>query len=420
MSNHQQSKSTQPKVILHVDINSYFATLLQQENPHLRGRPVGVVKDRGRTCIIAASKEAKAQGVKTGSRLIAAQQLCPHLIVVPAAFDRYLDATRRLSRLFLNFSPHVYVYSLDEAFIDITDCQRYLYPDPIQAARQIQSQIKQELGDWVTCNVGIAENRFLAKMASEVAAKGSVNQVTTDNKDALLASTPFQDVCGIGHRLEKKLRLFGATVPYHLRLLDPQDLQAVVGPFWTQELLKMAYGQEPHHLELLDRSLPHMQSVGRSITGYRLYDDEAEIAAILRNLMEEITYKVRKMNLAGRQVWVGLYGHSQAWSAHLTLKDYIRHTPQLFEVGYHQLYRHWQRTFPIIKFAVRLNLLKPITQVPQPLFGSWHTQEKLAQASDAITAKYGLFTLRPASLTNRPVIRPEVTGFLGDKTYYGL
>ena len=100
----------------HVDINSYFATLLQQENPALRGKPVGIVKEVGRTCIIAASKEAKALGVGTGSRLQDAKHV-PDLILVPAQFDFYLDATKRLKRLFESLAPTVQIFSLDELLL---------------------------------------------------------------------------------------------------------------------------------------------------------------------------------------------------------------------------------------------------------------------------------------------------------------
>jgi DNA polymerase IV len=407
------------KTILHVDINSYFATILQQENPHLRGKPLAILKDVGRSCVIAASKEAKQFGVKTGSRLADAKQICPQIITLPAKFDRYLDCTKRLQRIFANIAPNYYIYSLDEAFVDVTDCLNHLYPNPQTLAKDIQDQIKKELGEWVTCNVGISHNRLLAKMASEIAPKGSALKIDESNMDSILASVPFSDVCGIGFRLEKKLRRLGVTVPYQIRFFSAEQLQIVFGPFWSQELLKIAYGLEPHHLSLIDRHQPHMKSVGRSITGYRLYGEEKDISRILLNLMEEVTYKVRKMKLAGRYAGIYLTGQGESWSAHQTLTPnyYIRHTNQLFNVLYRQLYQSWQRSFKIIKFAVRLGMLKPISEVPQPLFARWHQQEAVYKAMDKISDKYGLFTLRSGALLNQPVIRPEVTGFLGDRLY---
>ncbi len=412
--------NTPQKTILHVDMNSYFATMLQQENPKLRGRPIGVVKDVGRTCIIAASKEAKAMGVRTGSRLKEIRDLCPNLLCVPAAFERYLDATRRLKTIFTRISPDVFIYSLDEAFIDLTHCLHYLYSDPLIVAKRIQQMVFQELGEWVTCNVGISHNRLLAKLGSGIAPKGTIFTIDEHNKDAILAQAPFSEVCGIGARLEKKLRLLGVTTPYQIRFYTEEQLLPVFGPFWAKELGHIAYGEESHTLRLVDHQPTHMKSVGRSITGYKLCKDETTKKMILLNLIEEVTYKTRQMQLAGRQVWIGLYGHNQGWSAHKTLKQYIRHTSEMFDIAYHQLYQSQLPQFPVIKFAVRLSLMRKAELTPRSLFDPEEKREKLSHSLDAITQKYGLFTVKPSTMLTHKVFRPEVTGFLGDRQYYKL
>lgn len=401
-------------------MNSYFATLLQQENPHLRGKPIGVVKGKGRTCIIAASKEAKAQGVHTGSRLSDAREVCPNIMPLAAEFDRYLDATRRLRNIFKQVSPNFFIYSLDEAFIDLTDCLKYMYTHPRTVATQLQQQIFEELGEWVTCSIGISYTRLLAKLGSGIAPKGSILEINPENKDVYLASAPFSEVCGIGYRLEKKLRLMGVETPYQIRFYSEKDLLPTFGPFWSKELLKIAHGEDSGTLELIDRDMPHMKSVGRSITGYQLCKNKDIVRMVLLNLIEEVTHKTRQMGLAGRFVWVGLNGRDQYWSAHRTLQYYIRHTSEMFDLIYNEMYGSLEKTFPVIKFAVRLGMLRPIEQTPLPLFEQWQKKEKLSESLDAITEKYGLFTVKPASLMSHKIIRPEVTGFLGDRQYYGL
>lgn len=436
--------------ILHVDINSYFATLLQQENPHLRGKPVVVVKDVGRTCIIAASKEAKLKGVKTGCRAPEAKRKAPDIILVPAEFSLYLDATYRLKKVFEDLAPTVDIFSLDEAFIDITDCQR-LYPDAQIFGRLVQEKIKAELGQWVTCNVGISYTRLLAKLASEVSPKGSVVQITPENRDHYLATAPFEDVCGVGHRLEKRLRQLGVTNLYQLNFVAEEDLIQVVGKYWAPELLKMAQGLDSPTLRgINDRRGQAMKSVGRTITGYGLCNDEDTIKQVLYNLCEEAAHKVRQMDMAGRHVGILLSGGSpgfhgnragqpksqdaggwvspaqeknlghQSWYRHKTLKYYLRHTDDFFNHVYHGFYQDWQRTFPVIKFGVWLGSLKPMNQVPIQLFEDFHRKDTVAKAVDSINQRYGLFTVRPGTLTKAKLIRPEVTGFLGDKQYYGL
>lgn len=403
-----------PKTILHVDINSYFATIIQQENPALRGKPVGIIKDEARTCLIATSKEAKKLGIGTGTRSFQAKKVCQEIILVPASFERYLDTTKRLKKIFEALSPDIFIYSLDEAFIDISHCKKYLYADVHKLAKHIQTTIRRELGTWVTSNVGIGPNRLLAKLASEIAPKGSLLEINQENKDAFLAKVSFKDVCGIGFRLSEKLQKMNITVPYQIRFLNEEQLTLVFGPFWAKELLKIAYGEEPHFLKLLDKENPHMKSVGRSITGYHLYSDDHEIKSILTNLCLEIIDKARKMKLAGRHIWLGLSGQNQFWHNHITLPHSCNHSTEMI-AWIQALYSEWNKGFKVIKFSVRLSLLKPDNQAQ--LLPSWQKQEALQTALDAVNEKFGLFTLHPASIKKSALIRPEVTGFLGDRKF---
>lgn len=423
--------SPQPTV-LHVDINSYFATILQQENPHLRGRPLGVVKEAGRTCLIAVSKEAKRLGIKTGTSLNEARQLCPTLLTLPASFDHYLATTRRLHRLFQTISPEVIIYSLDEAFLDISHCQRWLYPSALKLGKEIQQKIKAELGEWVTCNVGIGPNRFLAKLTSEVSTKGSVRAVDLKYLDAFLTSVKFADVCGIGPRLAQKLKRWHITNLFQLRFFAESELARLVGPHWARELLKMAWGREPHLLALLDRPAQPQQSIGRSLTTFQPLTQMAEVETLLCNLAEEVAFKARVLGLVGRRVGVELTAAhatrfhpsqkerppaSPVWRAHQLYQEPIRHGVDLLEKIKTDLLPRWREPFAVIRVAVWLEKTQPLLGAPLPLWRRWHQWERLSLASDAINTKYGLFTLRPASLGRTPA-RPEVTGFFSDQDFW--
>ncbi|HKY74126.1 MAG TPA: hypothetical protein VJ246_02320 [Patescibacteria group bacterium] len=401
---------------VHVDINSYFATLVQQENPVLRGKPVGILKSVGRTCVIAASKEAKACGVETGCRLQEAKKLCPNLIAVPAAFELYWSATHRLHALFQSFVPDVELFSLDEAFLNLSPCTR-IYPNPYEFGRLIQQKIRETLGEWVTCNVGIAHSRLVAKMASEVSGKGSVTVVTKDDLLSFLANTPFKDVCGVGRGLERRLNTIGVTSLLQLHFIPDDALERAVGPFWIRELRKMSCGEDPAFLHRVETE-GHMKSVGRTMTGYGLCHDETVIRRTLLNLTTEVVMKVRTMGLAGRYVGVFLEGREQSWADHRTLPYYIQHTKEMFQLIYQHMYHSWTRTFPILRFGVSLSHLKPQSDIQQPLLPEWHKQERIERAITTAATKFGLFTVRPATmLDSDSVIRPEVTGYLGDKKY---
>lgn len=401
---------------LHIDINSYFATLLQQENPALRDRPIGVVKDFGRNCIIAASKEAKKYGVRTGYSLQEARQRCPDILSVPAHFDLYLSASIKLKKLLESLAPDVNVFSLDEAFINLTHC-RLLYPDTYVLAQELQKRIKDELGEWVTCNVGISHNRLLAKLTSEMSPKGSITEVNHSNRDAVLAKATFPEVCGVGYRLQNRLAQLGIKHPYQINFLSDEELEQHFGPFWGQQLRLIGRGEETHFFTHV-RTTPHMKSIGRSITGFKLCGDEVTIKRTLMNLAEEVIWKVRKQGLAGRLVGISLRGpEGQRWRRHCTLPHYVRHLPEFFDILYHQLYASWQRPFPIIKFSIYLAYLKPVSQAQFPLWPEWERQEHVSAAVDAINHRFGLYTMHRGTLLKTPLFKPEVTGFLGDKNF---
>ena len=136
------------RVIIHADLNSFFASVEQQANPALRGRPVGMLKAAGRSCIIAASDEAKTFGVRTGVNIYEAKQLCPSIILVPADFSKYEIMTQKFIKLAAEFSDRVEVFSLDEVFLDITDTA-WWFGGAMSLAKKLQSRVKQELGEFV-------------------------------------------------------------------------------------------------------------------------------------------------------------------------------------------------------------------------------------------------------------------------------
>src|SRR5258708_2657621 len=397
--------------------------MLQQENPSLRGKPVGVIKDVGRTCIIASSNEAKKLGIKTGCRASDARKFCKDIILVPANFDIMLAATQTLKNLFISLCPAVHVFSLDEAFLDMSGCELLLEqlhtPTPQAFGTLIQERIRETLGEWVQCNVGIAHNKILAKLASEVTPKGTVFEIGRHNLTDVLSRVSFADVCGVGYQLEKRLTALGVSTPYQINLLDDETLREYFGPFWSKELRKIGRGEETHFFTHVPK-VDYMQSVGRTITGYKLCDDEEQIRRILLNLLEEATYKLHKMHLSGKGVGISLRGHDQYWGKHLTLKYYVRHTNEIFHLLYGKLYKEWKRTFPIIKFGVYIFDLKPTRDIPLSLLPGFQKNETLYETIDAVNNRFGLFTLRPATLLGGSVIKPEVTGFLGDKTFHGL
>jgi DNA polymerase-4 len=400
-----------------IDMNSYFAVLEQQANPYLRNRPVGIVKDQGRSCLIAASPEAKKLGIKTGCSLWDARKLCPNIITVAADFDKYFHNTKLLKSIFESLSPNTDIFSLDEAFLDLSSC-RSVYPtarDFFQTARQ---KVKEQLGEWVTFSLGIGANRLQAKLASEFAGKNNFFEMTEENLDSCLATAKVEDICGIGFRLSDKLHRLSIEHPYQLNFFDDAFLQEHFGVFWGPELRRIGQGKNSHLLDLVDKPFQHMKSVGRSKTLYKATDDREHLRQLMFNLAEDMCFKARRMSLAGQHVGLSIHDTEGGWYGNeIRIKNYVRHTDEVFQL-LNRIFDNFNfGERKIIKVSVRLGNLKHLDEIPLCWLPEWEKKEKVFAAIDKVNEKHGLYTVKSGRLHGFKILYPEVTGFLGDKTY---
>jgi len=400
------------RVIIHADLNSFFASAQQQADPALRGRPVGILKAKGRSCIIAASDEAKKFGVRTGVNVYEAKRLCPQIILVPADFPKYEIMTKKFIRLASEFSDRVEVFSLDEVFLEITDTA-WWFGGAMSLAQKLQSRVKQELGEFIGCSIGIAGNKLMAKMASGLAPRRGILAVTDVNKASLLARAPFSEVCGIGYRLTKRLAGLGLTSLPQISAAPESILLANFGPFWGRRLKQISRGEDDSPIITTDK-LTTAKSVSRTYTLYQDTTDPAKIKALLRNLVEEAVWKLRQMGLSGRQFGVGIRGANQSRFGHITSKICLDDGRQVFEQIY-TIYNHWHWLYPVRFAGVWISLLQSKAALTRPLFNQ--RQDCLWPLIDKINQKYGLYTIFPGTLINQSIVRPEVNGYLGDKHF---
>jgi len=163
-------------LILHVDFDSFFASVEQQDNPSLRGKPVGVTATNGRTAIIAASKEAKKLGIPNVTRTFDAYTICPWLTVVPAHFIRYMEVSKQFLRICNQFSPTVEVFSIDEVFMDVTQTVR-LFGSVSSLISLFKQKIAADVGPYITVSIGISYNKMLAKLASGIQKPNGIFQL---------------------------------------------------------------------------------------------------------------------------------------------------------------------------------------------------------------------------------------------------
>jgi len=401
------------RVILHVDLDSFFATAAQQTNPNLRAKPVGIVKAKGRSCIIAASKEAKKYQVKTGNTVIEAKKLCPSIILIPADFEKYEDITYRFIEICQKYSPLCEVFSLDECFIDITETEK-LWGNAVSIALEIQERLAGEIGDYLTCSVGISKNRLLAKLASTQAKPDGIYYLDQKSIFEALDKADLTDVCGIGDRLYRRLVLIGVGDFKTLRACSLDFLYKHFGPFWSKHLYNLARGIDESPA-IPTEEIVQAKSVGRTYTAHRNLYKKDEIERLMRNLCEEASEKARKMQLAGRYVSLALRGAETSFYGHKTLKTYIDDGKILFKIC-QTIFEDWLGKY--IRFCgVTLSMLAKNEYQSIPLFPQDQRRGNLIAAVDSINNQFGDYTVFPAQLLGTEIIRPEVTGYFGDKTY---
>ena len=222
--------------ILFVDMNSFFASCEQQVNYWIRNRPVWVCVYTGKFgCIISPSVEAKKQGVKTGMRLNEAMLICPDLIPVETHPDRYREYHVKIINVLKRYSEEVIPKSIDEALVSLRN-YKLIYKSPAEVAKRIKTEIKNKVGDVLTCSIGIAPNAFLAKLASNLKKPDGLEIIDEENIDKILSSLVLQDLPGIGKNTALTLQQAGIDNPLQLRHAPPERIRAacksIVGYYW--------------------------------------------------------------------------------------------------------------------------------------------------------------------------------------------
>ena len=395
--------------IMHVDMNSFFASVEQQCNPWLRGKPVAVIGSNKRTIITTASYEARAFGVKTGMTVPEAKKLCPDLILVTGDNKKYTDTCAQLVSLYKNYSPAVEVFSVDEAFLDITGSTK-LFGGEEKMARLLKEEIRKKLG--LTCSIGIAPNKLLAKLASDRQKPDGLVIIRAEEVTALLEDLPVKELCGIGPHLEQYLAAMGIKTCGELGRKDPALLKSRFGVI-GEKLHLMGLGMDDSPVIPLEEE-EELKSVGHSMTLEKDIWNRELIALHLLQLSEMVGRRLRTYGCQGRTVALTIrYADFTTFTKQQTLKDSITHTTDIYQTAL--------RIISSIRLeqAVRLlgvsvsNLCKRAVQLC--LFEKGKKKGLATQAMDEINGRYGEFTVTWGTLLMRyhhsgvisPSWRPE-------------
>ena len=277
--------------ILHADLDAFYASVEQRDDPRLRGRPVIV----GAGVVLAASYEAKANGVRTGMAGAQARRLCPQAVVVRPRMTAYAEASKAVYRVFEDTTPLVEGLSIDEAFLDVRGLRR-LSGTPVEIAARLRHEVLERVGLPIT--VGVARTKFLAKVASGVAKPDGLLVVPPDDELAFLHPLPVEKLWGVGPVTARRLRELGITTVAQVARLPEAALVAMLGRAAGRHLHALAHNRDPRPVQVRRRrrSIGSQRALGRSP---RSPDD---IDAIVVALVDRITRRMRAAGRVGRTV----------------------------------------------------------------------------------------------------------------------
>ncbi len=287
------------RAILHVDMDAFYASVEQQDNPELKGKPVlvgGSPETRG--VISAASYEARRFGVHSAMPTSKALRLCPHAILLPVRMERYKEVSDSVFAVFDKVTPLVQAISLDEAFLDVTGCQR-LHGDPVAIARRIRLSINKATG--LTASVGVASCRFVAKIASDLNKPDSLTVIPEEEMLARLAPLPVTKIWGVGAVTAKKLQRMGIASIGQLREWPESVLADEFGKAGS-ELYRLAHGIDDSEVisEEEDKSISHETTFPKDTL------DIEELEVTLLEQADKVASRMRRRGLFGKTVFLKL------------------------------------------------------------------------------------------------------------------
>jgi DNA polymerase-4 len=372
-----------PRAILHVDMDAFFASVEQLDDPTLRGRPVLVGHDGPRGVVAAASYEARVFGCRSAQPMAVAKRLCPRAVVVPGHFDRYRAESRKVFAMLESYTPAVEPLSIDEGFLDVTGSQG-LFGEPEAIARQIKDRIRAETK--LTGSVGVAPNKFLAKLASDMDKPDGLTVIRPADVDRVLPPLPIGKIWGIGPKTAERLAGVGVRTVGDLRTLDPDVLARRLGTD-AEHYRRLAFGVDdrPVTPDSEAKSIGHEQTFGQDLT------DPDEVRRVMLEQSEQVSARLRKHKLLARGVTVKIrYGDFQTVTRAATLAAPADTTQPVWHAA-RALFDAWAREFKPVRLigvtATRLTAGEP--QLALFADPGAEKQRRVDTAVDRINARFG-------------------------------
>lgn len=394
--------------MLHVDMDAFYASVEIRERPELAGRPVVVAGgsnpagDRG--VVLSASYQARAFGIRSAMPVVQARRLCPQAEFVPPQFARYAVVSRGVMALFREITPLVEPLSLDEAFLDVGGSLRRLGMSPAGIGDWIRGQVYD--AHRVTCSVGVAPSKFLAKLASGLAKPDGLLVVPADGILEFLHPLPLSALWGVGQRTAQTLRRLGCTTVADVAVTPLPALRRAVGAASARHLHELANGRDDRRVvpDLPEKSVGAEETFAHDVT------DRVMLRRELLRLVERATAALRRRGLRGRTIALKIrYADFTTITRSRTVADPIDSAHAVYAVAAGLLDAHLPPGIPVRLLGVRVEqLIRGAVGDQLTLDGGgssaqWSDAER---AADAARSRFGSAAVRPAALFGPPGLSP--------------
>lgn len=389
------------RAIIHIDMDAFYASVEQRDNPELKGKPViigGSVESRG--VVSTASYEARKYGVHSAMPMAEAHRLCPDGVYLPVDMQKYRLVSHQIMDIFHRFTPEVEAISLDEAFLDVTASQK-LFGTAEEIGREIKRLIKTELN--LTASVGLSYNKFLAKLASDMDKPDGFYQIGPEELESKVWPLPVRRMMGVGGKTAQLLEEMGVRTIGQLAKMNMGLLEHILGKQGIM-MYEVANGVDNRMVEPVRES----KSVGRETTFPKDISERYVLETILFTLADDVCHTLRATNLKGRTVSIKIrYPDFRSITRAQTLDGYTSSFEPVFEAVKQLMEHNYKDGTPVRLIGVTVSGLKKDDEIieQQDLFfdgGAQKKQAALNSVMDKINEKYGGDTVhRARKLTER-------------------
>ncbi len=386
--------NSSPSTVMHIDLNSCFATIEQQANLLLRDKPIAVAAyDTPNGCIVAPSVQAKKFGIKVGMQVKEGRLLCPDLIVLTPDPDKYRAVHSSLKKILSTYTPIVVPKSIDEFVLDFAGTPAFNRGLSL-IGLEIKDRIKKEVGDYLTVSVGLGPNRFLAKTASNLHKPDGLDEINKDNFLKIYEGLTLTDLNGIARQNAIRLNTVGIYTVLDFYNADLRTLRSAFRSISDYYWFVRLRGWEVDDVDWGVKSYGHSYSLPKFLT------KPEDLAPILSKLVEKVGFRMRSSNHQAKGIHLGLlFRDHEHWHQGVTLDQPVCLSQDIYRIAY-RLLSHSPYRLPVRNLAVSCFNLSERNILQLGLFEDRLKKENLVNAIDDINDRWGNFVITPAIMAN--------------------